>query len=199
MNPPSAVTLEKQQIRQTMRARLRTIPAVERAERAQQAVKLLQTHPLWRQARSILGYLALKDELDLWGALTEAQSQEKVVAIPRYLPEAQGYGAAVLPREPSELREAGFGILEPPADAPLVPLNRLDFVLAPGLAFDLRGRRLGRGKGYYDRLLAQVRGIKCGVALDEQIVEALPEENHDIAMNLILTPTRWLVVSPAGT
>ncbi|HTG44362.1 MAG TPA: 5-formyltetrahydrofolate cyclo-ligase, partial [Verrucomicrobiae bacterium] len=73
------------------------------------------------------------------------------------------------------------------------PLNRLDFVLVPGVAFDSTGRRLGRGRGFYDQLLAGVTGIKCGVALDEQIVEKLPTEAHDIAMDYILTPTRWLV------
>ena len=73
-----------------------------------------------------------------------------------------------------------------------MPLNRLDFVLVPGIAFDLQGRRLGRGKGYYDRLLAEVRGKTCGVAFDEQIVDEIPVEPHDIHVNCILTPTRWI-------
>jgi 5-formyltetrahydrofolate cyclo-ligase len=55
------------------------------------------------------------------------------------------------------------------------------------------GRRLGRGKGYYDRLLAAVRGAKCGVAFDQQVVSEIPVEPHDILMNFTLTPTRWLV------
>ncbi len=51
-----------------------------------------------------------------------------------------------------------------------MPLKRLDLALAPGLGFDVSGRRLGRGQGYYDRLLAEIAGAKCGVAFDEQIV-----------------------------
>jgi 5-formyltetrahydrofolate cyclo-ligase len=71
-------------------------------------------------------------------------------------------------------------------------MNRLDLILVPGLAFDLNGRRLGKGKGYYDRLLAGVSGIKCGVAFDEQVVSEVPAGPHDVRVNCILTPTRWL-------
>ena len=76
-------------------------------------------------------------------------------------------------------------------DCEPAPLNRLDLVLVPGVAFDAQGRRLGRGKGFYDRLLAKVRGHKCGVAFDVQIVSGLPEEPHDVRVDSILTPSRW--------
>jgi 5-formyltetrahydrofolate cyclo-ligase len=76
-----------------------------------------------------------------------------------------------------------------------MPLKRLDLALAPGLGFDESGRRLGRGQGYYDRLLAEIIGAKCGVAFDEQVVGQLPAQEHDVSMNFILTPTRWLEVS----
>ena len=65
-------------------------------------------------------------------------------------------------------------------------------ILVPGVAFDLHGRRLGRGKGFYDQLLAGVRGTTCGVAFDVQVVRELPQEPHDARVNCILTPTRWL-------
>jgi 5-formyltetrahydrofolate cyclo-ligase len=70
----------------------------------------------------------------------------------------------------------------------------LDLVLAPGVAFDLQGHRLGRGKGFYDRLLADVRGVKCGVAFDEQIVDAVPVGPLDVGVDCLVTPTRWLEV-----
>jgi 5-formyltetrahydrofolate cyclo-ligase len=74
-------------------------------------------------------------------------------------------------------------------------MNRLDFALVPGLGFTTDGRRLGRGKGYYDRVLAQVRGFKCGVAFDQQIVDEIPAEPHDAQLDCILTPTRWCRVT----
>ena len=81
------------------------------------------------------------------------------------------------------------------AEEPILPEDLaylLDVVLVPGVAFDLGGRRLGRGAGYYDRLLTGVRGTTCGVAFDEQISGELPVEPHDVHVNCILTPTRWL-------
>jgi 5-formyltetrahydrofolate cyclo-ligase len=64
--------------------------------------------------------------------------------------------------------------------------------LVPGLAFDPSGRRLGRGKGFYDRLLAMVRGRKCGIAFEEQVVPEIPVEPHDIRLDCLLTPRRWM-------
>ena len=74
----------------------------------------------------------------------------------------------------------------------MVALNRLDLALVPGLGFDARGHRLGRGKGHYDRLLAGFTGMKIGVAFDFQIVTEVPREPHDIALDAVVTPTRWL-------
>jgi 5-formyltetrahydrofolate cyclo-ligase len=64
--------------------------------------------------------------------------------------------------------------------------------LVPGVVFDQEGRRLGRGKGFYDRLLPSVGGPLCGVAFDWQVLPAIPVEPHDHVLNYILTPSRWL-------
>jgi len=62
----------------------------------------------------------------------------------------------------------------------------------PGMAFDWSGNRLGRGRGFYDRLLEKVSGIKCGVGYDFQLLEKIPVEAHDAKVNFILTPSRCL-------
>ena len=92
---------------------------------------------------------------------------------------------------PADLSPGRFNVLEPKAGCPSVPLNQLDLVFVPGVAFDFNGRRLGRGKGFYDRLLAEVRGYKCGVAFEVQVIAAVPEEPHDVRVDSILTPARW--------
>jgi 5-formyltetrahydrofolate cyclo-ligase len=66
--------------------------------------------------------------------------------------------------------------------------------MVPGIGFSLNGCRLGRGKGYFDRLLSGVSGWKCGVAFDWQVTVEIPAEEHDIRLNSIVTPTRWHVV-----
>jgi 5-formyltetrahydrofolate cyclo-ligase len=114
----------------------------------------------------------------------------KTVTLPQTDPATGCYAASIV-RNREEMRPGRFGVPEPPAGCPVILLNQLDLVLVPGVAFDLLGGRLGRGKGFYDRLLAQVRGHKCGVAFDLQIVSSVPVEPHDIRVDSILTPMRW--------
>jgi 5-formyltetrahydrofolate cyclo-ligase len=71
-------------------------------------------------------------------------------------------------------------------------LDQFDLVLVPGMAFDSSGNRLGRGQGFYDRLLAETSGVKCGVGYDFQLLEKIPAEPHDAKVDFILTPTRCL-------
>jgi 5-formyltetrahydrofolate cyclo-ligase len=72
-----------------------------------------------------------------------------------------------------------------------VDLDRCDVVVVPGLAFDARGGRLGYGRALYDRVLARVQLDKCvGIALDEQLIEEVPREPHDIRLRWLCTPAR---------
>jgi 5-formyltetrahydrofolate cyclo-ligase len=102
------------------------------------------------------------------------------------------YTACPIQDPASDLETGAFGIREPAARCAVEPLNKLDLILVPGVAFDLTGHRLGRGKGFYDQLLTAVRGKTCGIAFDQQIVREVPVEPHDKVLNCILTPTRWI-------
>jgi 5-formyltetrahydrofolate cyclo-ligase len=196
----STATLEaKAKIRETVRQRLKSVTDETRKNLSQQLIGMLKPREAWQKAQIVLGYLPIKGELDVFPCLEAAWAAGKEVALPRFLPETRTYCAAIAPRDKKTLVLGAFGILEPGQSARCIPLNQLDFVLVPGLAFDASGKRLGRGKGFYDRLLAEVNGVKCGVALDEQIVQTLPTEPHDIAMNFILTPSRWLALTTRQT
>ena len=81
-----------------------------------------------------------------------------------------------------ETREFGVLLPTPPADA---PETKPHIVLVPGLAFTRTGDRLGRGKGFYDRYLANYPGIKIGLAFREQLLEDIPTEAHDVPMDLV--------------
>jgi 5-formyltetrahydrofolate cyclo-ligase len=188
-------TALKSELRQLARTRLSLFTPEQRRVLSTAAVAQLLALPEFQRAQRILGYLPLKDELDLSPALETALQSGKTVALPRYIPEQDAYCAALVTENFASLSPGAFGILEPSAAAAIMPLNQLDFVLVPGVAFDPSGRRLGRGKGFYDRLLANVNSadcIKCGIAVDEQIVIGIPAEPHDISVNLIVTPTRCL-------
>ena len=189
----------KRELRQLARTRASQVTPEQRHALSTAAVQQLLARPEWQCAQRILGYLPLKDELDLSPALESALSAGKTVALPRYIPEQDNYCAALVSESFAGLSPGAFGIREPSAAAAIMPLNQLDFILVPGVAFEPSGRRLGRGKGFYDRLLANVNSadcIKCGIAADEQIVTGIPAEPHDVPMNLIITPTRCFAMAP---
>jgi 5-formyltetrahydrofolate cyclo-ligase len=182
----------KAALRQSIRGRMKGMTPEQRAADSARACVLLEQEPIWKKAKLLFFYAPLSAELDIWPLLRDSLAAGKTVALPRFDAATKRYVACEVRDIAQDLREGEFGIREPGHDCIAVPPNRLDLVLVPGVAFDVHGRRLGRGKGFYDQLLTFVRGTTCGVAFDEQIVETIPVEPHDVHLNCILTPTRWL-------
>lgn len=182
----------KEQLRQQVRLRLRGISAQARKEASESACSLLTRQEVWKRASSVLFYAPTAGELDLWPLLEQAIEAGKIVALPRFDARKDSYNPCRISDLHREICLGEYQIREPLQSCTQVSLNQLDLILVPGVAFELHGRRLGRGKGYYDRLLAAVRGKTCGVAFDEQIVKHIPVEPHDSDVNCILTPTRWI-------
>jgi 5-formyltetrahydrofolate cyclo-ligase len=191
----SEIPRHKTDLRRELRGRIAALSNEERTVASARARALLAAQEVWRAARSVLLYSPLRDELDLSAMLAEAIDSRKVVALPRFVPETGAYAVFQVTDPGKDCAPGKFGIAEPRDVCPPFDLNRLDLALVPGLGFDAAGRRLGRGGGYYDRLLSRVGGVKCGVAFDEQLVGQIPAEPHDIQVNFVLTPSRWLQTS----
>jgi 5-formyltetrahydrofolate cyclo-ligase len=190
---------QKTSVRTRIRAVLQALtPAQREAESAAACARLL-AQPAWQRARSVLLFAPRPDELDLWSCAEAALAAGKVVCLPRSAPEREEYHAARVRHLQSDVVRGRFGIREPAARCETLALKRLDLILVPGLAFTQSGRRLGRGKGFYDRWLAGPCGRTCGVAFNEQLLDALPVELHDLTVDCILTPSRWIEVSPRRT
>jgi 5-formyltetrahydrofolate cyclo-ligase len=182
----------KASLREQIRATLNNIPLEQRVAASSSACALLQKQSIWINARSILFFAPLRDEPDIWPLLGEALKAGKSVALPRFIPETNSYTACQIGHPDNDIEFGRFGIREPAQSCAHRMLMRLDLVLVPGVAFDLLGRRHGRGKGFYDHLLATGPGPTCGVAFNEQIVNQIPVAPHDVLVNCILTPTRWI-------
>ncbi len=178
----------KQTLRAEVRARVASLGPAAKAEQSSRACQALLASPIFQAAHSILLYMPLPDEVDVAPMFEGARAAAKAVALPRFVPETGAYAAFFIGDKP--LRAGPFQVLEPPPDFP-VPLNRLDLLVVPGLGFDWRGARLGRGKGFYDRLLSEAAGVKCGICFDEQIVAGIPVEPHDVGVQYLATPSRW--------
>ena len=186
------VVAQKLALRHQVREKLEALTKATQAAASDQARALLRQQKRWNEARVVLFYAPLINELDISPLLTEALAVGKTVALPRFIAEKKLYAAGEIHDLVRDVHPGHFGIPEPTAHCAPIPIYRLDFILVPGIAFDLHGRRLGRGKGFYDVLLTVVRGTTCGIAFDEQIVREVPVEPHDITVHCILTPSRWI-------
>lgn len=155
---------------------------------------LLAEDAAWRVARCVAGFVAIRGELPVMGALRSALARGVTVALPRVT-----RAGLVFHRWAGEpLVRSGFGIPEPAPDLPVVPPAALDALLVPGVAFDRAGGRLGQGGGYYDRVLAGPHGHAIGVAWAFQVVDAVPADPWDIPVDAVLTEAGWLFRGPRG-
>ena len=152
----------------------------------------LRTLPELATVRVILGYAATSQEVSIDTALEALLSAGVTVCLPWVDGPTLGVGAI---DTLDDLAPGWRGVREPRADRrrQLRP-TALDAVIAPGVGFDRAGNRLGYGGGHFDRLLARVQRdtVVIGVALDEQIVTAVPAESHDRPVDVIVTPTNTI-------
>jgi len=183
----SAAT-SKMELRRKIRASLAKISMAVRMAESLDLCRRLE--PQLQSAHTILFYAPLPDELDVWLLLEKLLPDKKVCALPAFDAETQYYAARRVRNLETDIVTGKFGVSEPKAECESIALDRFDLVLVPGVAFDLNGNRLGRGRGFYDRILAAASGVKCGVGYDFQLLEEIPVEPHDAKVNFIFTPMR---------
>lgn len=179
---------EKQHLRREVAKRIAALTPADRMLASRDICKALVAMPQVKSARQILCYSAMPDEVDLWPAIELFALDDKGI----YLPRCKGNDIECVRFESQgQLAASGFGIMEPSVGEIANP-SVLDLVLAPARAFDLNGRRLGRGASFYDRFFSaeNFKVLKCGVAFDFQIFDSIPAEKHDIPVDVIVTEKR---------
>jgi len=184
----SSIANFKSDLRAHIRARLENISDAVRAVESIGLCERLQAQI--PSAHTILFFAPLPDELDVWPMLEMSLALGVNCALPFFDAEKKSYGAKRLKNLAADIVTGKFGVREPAATCAEIPLNQFDLVLVPGLAFDLSGNRLGRGQGFYDRILSAASGIKCGVCHNFQLLEKIPAEPHDAKLDFIFTPAR---------
>lgn len=180
-----------------MRARREALSAAERSVRAGAARdRLLGVPELGEvKGRTVAGYVAIKGELDPAPALAAIAAKGAEVALPRLSDDGSELRFHRSP--PGHPLVAGrFGLSEPDPQSPAVALSEIDVMLVPGLAFDSEGRRLGFGRGYYDRALSPIppasRPALVGLAYDFQIISDCPFGDGDVGVDLVVTDARTI-------
>jgi 5-formyltetrahydrofolate cyclo-ligase len=185
---------DKTALRRRLRAQRDALAPAERAQRSSELCRRVLALDCVRDASLIAGYRGFGSEADVGAVLEGATRAGVALALPRV--EAPGElslrawtpGEALLPNR--------WGIDEPLAAAPAVPLDAVSVVLVPALGLDRRGQRIGYGGGYYDRLLPRLGGaVRIGVAFELQLLDALAGEAHDALLDFVVTETGAYAVS----
>ncbi|MDE6098535.1 MAG: 5-formyltetrahydrofolate cyclo-ligase [Muribaculaceae bacterium] len=174
--------MDKQRIRTQMKARKALLDEPEKALAADRAFNLMEQTAAFMLSEHILLYHSLPDELSTREFINRWAGRKHF-----YLPRVNGVNLEILPYEQSRLHLGAFNIEEPDGDTPLPDLDIIEMVVVPGVAFDRRGNRIGRGKGYYDRLLSNLKALTVGVAYDFQLIDEIDSEEHDVRVNYIIT------------
>ncbi len=190
----SSTAIEKAALRRTVREiDARLTPEARRASDEALFARFLALPQLERPS-TVLLYHGMGGEPDTARLIPLLRKAGHAVALPRCRP---GHGLeARLVRENCRLVRHPLGMLEPAEDCPLVPNAQIGLALIPGLAFDPRGGRLGRGGGYYDRWLAGFSGPTAALCRQVVLCPAVPREAHDRTVDLVITEERVYGLSP---
>jgi len=151
--------------------------------------KLLSLEEIQR-AQIIFFYISFKGEVYTHD-LIKSLIQSKVVVVPIVTDTQKKTLLLSQLQNWSYVSPGSYGILEPRGEyIKEVPFGDIDVAVVPGVLFDKKCHRIGYGGGYFDRLLKRLTAIKIGLAFDTQIIEAIPQEKHDVPLDKIITDKR---------
>ena len=175
-----SIANEKNKLRAQIKALKASFTAEQRATASKAALKKLEQQPFFKQAQTVLLYWSLPEEVETQ-AFAEKWAMEKIILLPAMVEDKI---QARLFTSKEDMETGAFGIVQPIGEA---FTGKIDLTIIPGIAFDQKGNRLGRGKGFYDRFLADFPGLKCGLCWDFQLLEHIPHETFDVKMDVIVT------------
>ena len=172
-----------------MLARRRAFPGAEVRSASRIAQQVFIATSEFAAARVVALYAPVHNEMETAEVMHAALASAKIVLFPAVCPGGLEFRRIL---DFCMMQRGAFSIPEPDASCPVHSPEEADIIVVPGLAFDLRGRRIGYGKGYYDRALHQLegRGRLVGFCYDFQVVNEITIEHHDIMMDLIITERR---------
>lgn len=173
--------MDKGELRRYIQSIKRKYSVDERIEMSREVINRLTTHPLYINAKTVLLYHSLPDEV-YTHQLIEDCCRSKTVLLPTVV----GDDLELHVYTPQCGTSVGlYSIVE--SNGPLfTQYSQIDLAVIPGMAFDTMRNRLGRGKGYYDRLLPHLTCPKIGICFPFQLVESIPGESHDIKMDEVI-------------
>ena len=180
--------VSKQELRKIFKEKRLSLSTNERREFSSLICRNIAETDIFKQSLCVAFYAADETEADLW-ELFDRFNGEKKFFLPRYRAEEKVYEMVQIHNRTSDLITGKYGLAEPKTELPEADVNEYKCMLylVPGVAFDSQCRRLGRGKGFYDRLLSNAK-FSMGIFYECQRFEGnIPSEPHDINLDIIVT------------
>jgi len=180
--------MDKAELRRKLMDCLLAIPSEQRNERSRKACRNLVSTTEFQNASTIMMFLSLPHEVDTSEAILHAWQLGKAVAVPKISWEQRHMIPVQINSLETGFSTASSGLKNPISGLP-VPFGQIDLVVTPGLGFDKRGNRLGRGAAYYDRFFAndELKADRCGFGFAEQLIDSIPVAEHDEPMEFLVT------------
>ncbi|HON93182.1 MAG TPA: 5-formyltetrahydrofolate cyclo-ligase [Sedimentisphaerales bacterium] len=179
--------MEKVELRNRLRACLLAMSPEQRKEKSRRACRNLIAMEPFQNASLIMMFLSLPHEVDTSEAILQAWQLGKTVAVPKISWQQRHMIAVQIQSLETGFSTGAWGLRNPTTGVP-IPFGQIDLVVTPGLGYDRKGNRLGRGGSYYDRFFANkdLKATRCGLAFAEQVMESIPTTESD-------EPVEWLV------
>ena len=179
-------SLTKQQIRSKILFKLNKQKEEDRSIKSSLIAEKLFKQAVFKKAKRIMFYIAIKGEVETKEMIEKAQKLGKIIAVPVCMKNRVSLRPALL-KSHAHLKKGPYGVSEPVISR-FIALKDLDLVITPGVAFDKKGHRLGRGKGYYDRFLKKIPKDtpSIGLAYSLQILPNVPVTSLDVSVEKVL-------------
>ena len=180
--------MDKAELRRKLLNCLLAIPPEQRSERSRKACRNLVSTEQFQSASTVMMFLSLPHEVDTSEAILHAWQLGKAVAVPKISWQQRHMIPVQINSLETGLSTGASGLRNPVAGLP-VPFEEIDLVVTPGLGFDKKGNRLGRGGSYYDRFFAneELKAARCGFGFAEQLVDSIPVTEHDEPVEILVT------------
>lgn len=172
----------KKEIRKQIRELKKKFSLEEKKKMSGSVWEKVEREEYFQKAQVILAYWSMEDEVFTHDFICKWAGRKTIL-----LPCVRGEELDIRYFEGPDLLcpGEGFAIPEPVGEL-FTDLDRIDLLIIPGIAFDLNGNRLGRGKGYYDKILCHTKAYKLGVCFDFQMIPQVPMEEHDVKMDQVV-------------
>ncbi|MBP3390347.1 MAG: 5-formyltetrahydrofolate cyclo-ligase [Clostridia bacterium] len=179
----------KQDLRARAKERRRNMVSEEKQQLDRQIAENVCRLKEYRPAKTILIYMSTPIEIDTIGIIKKAWADGKRVAVPRCIPDTRDMEFHYI-ESLDQLSIGSFSVMEPNPDLPVVTDFSGCLMIVPGMHFDMKGYRIGYGKGYYDRYMVRFTGISAGLCYSAELKPFLYHGKYDRHVDIVVTDKR---------